>query len=153
MDEFIPEQQPQQPEQQPPQQPPQQPNPVYQPPQQPPYYQPPQQYQYQVPVNGQQASPNGLSVAALVCGILGIVLCWIPYVCYFALILSICGVIFGALGMKKAAPGTSGRGMSIAGLVCGIVSLGITLLVVVCTAAVLCSAASALDSWSYYSNF
>ncbi|PWM45703.1 MAG: DUF4190 domain-containing protein [Clostridiales bacterium] len=124
-----------------------QPQPVYQPPQQPPFYQPPQEYQYQVPA-GQTSGSNNLAVAALICGILGIVLCWIPYVCFLALILSICAVVFGAMGMKKA--GANGRGMAIAGLVCGIVSLGLTLIVVACAAAVFCAAA--IEPLSYYAG-
>ena len=52
------------------------------------------------------------------------------------------------MGMKKA--GANGRGMAIAGLVCGIVSLGLTLIVVACAAAVFCAAA--IEPLSYYAG-
>lgn len=47
----------------------------------------------------EQQSGNGLGVAALVCGILGIVGSFIPIVCYFTLVLAILGTAFSALGV------------------------------------------------------
>lgn len=48
----------------------------------------------------EQQSGNGLGVAALVCGILGIVGSFIPIVCYFTLVLAILGIIFGVKARK-----------------------------------------------------
>lgn len=38
------------------------------------------------------------SIAALVCGILGIVGSFIPVVCYFTFVLAILGIVFGVKG-------------------------------------------------------
>jgi hypothetical protein len=63
---------------------------------------------------------NGLAVAGMVLGIIGLVLCWIPFV---GAACALIGLILSALGMSKANKGASGKGMAIAGLVCGIVGL------------------------------
>lgn len=52
---------------------------------------------------------KGMSIAALVCGIVGLFV--------GGLILGPLAIIFGAIGMKRG-----GRGMAIAGLICGIVA-------------------------------
>lgn len=56
-----------------------------------------QQPMNQPPINQQPApAPSkGMSIAALVCGILGIVGSWIPVVMYFTLVLAILGIVFG----------------------------------------------------------
>ncbi len=59
---------------------------------------------------------KGMSVAALVCGIVGLF--------FGGLILGPLAIIFGAIGMKR-----DGRGMAIAGLVCGIVATLFSLLI------------------------
>jgi VanZ family protein len=100
-------------------------------------YNPQQQQPYQYPppgtVVGQGAPPppayhqyvqpgtgNGKSVAALVLGILSIVLCWLSL---FDAIFVILGLIFSliALNETKRRPGMPGRGMAIAGLICTII--------------------------------
>jgi hypothetical protein len=60
-----------------------------------------------------------MAVAALVCGIIGIVAGWLPGVNYFALVLAILGIVFGAVARKSAAPDK--MGMATAGLVLGII--------------------------------
>lgn len=55
---------------------------------------------------------KGLAIAALICGILGLVTCWVPFV---GLILTIIGVVLGIIALVKK----SSKGMAIAGLVCG----------------------------------
>ena len=45
---------------------------------------------------------KGYSIAALVCGILGIVGSFIPWVCYFTFVLAILGIVFGVKGRKLA---------------------------------------------------
>ena len=47
---------------------------------------------------------KGYSIAALVCGILGIVGSFIPWVCYFTFVLAILGIVFGVKGRKLAQP-------------------------------------------------
>jgi len=73
------------------------------------------------PYGGQPVRPtqNGLGVAALVLSILGIVGC-IP------LIGGVLGIVFGILGMKNADKGiANNKGMAKAGLIIGIIGLGL----------------------------
>ncbi len=56
-----------------------------------------------------------MPVAALVLGIVGLILSLVPCLGMYALPITVLGIIFGAIGMKKE----TGRGMSIAGLICG----------------------------------
>ncbi len=93
--------------------------------------QPPQNYGYNQPgapgappmgaPGGEAPQGNGLAVAALVVGILGVVLFFLPFV---GLILAILGVVFGASGMNKSNRiGGKGKGMAIAGLATGAVGV------------------------------
>ena len=93
-------------------------------------------------------APNGkgMSIAALVCGILGLVGGWIPVVGYFTLVLAILGIVFGAKGMKIAKVTGEGKGLATAGLVLGIVGTvfgGLGVLCTICAAGIL-GAAGAL---------
>jgi hypothetical protein len=58
---------------------------------------------------------NGLAIAALVCGVVGIFL--------FNIILGPLAIIFGGVGLSRANRGAPYRGMSIAGIALGIVDL------------------------------
>ena len=78
------------------------------------------------------------SIAALVCGILGIVGSFIPVVCYFTVVLAILGIIFGAKGLGVAKVSGKGKGLAMAGLVCGIIGTAFGLIGVIC---VICAAA------------
>ena len=74
---------------------------------------------------------KGLAIAALVCGILAIpgACC-----CYSSIPLGIAACIMGpiAMGKAKSSPMThGGRGMAMAGLICGIVGLVFTVLAVI----------------------
>jgi hypothetical protein len=81
---------------------------------------------------------KGLSIAALVCGILGIVGSFIPFVGYFTLVLAILGIIFGVIGMKKCnANGGEGKGLAVAGLVLGIIGAAFGVIGVIC---IICAA-------------
>lgn len=64
---------------------------------------------------------NGLAVAALVCGIFGIIGSSIPVVRYFTAVLAILGIIFGVKGRKIAEQTGEGMGLATAGLVLGII--------------------------------
>ena len=86
---------------------------------------------------------KNFSIAALVCGILGIVGAFIPYVSYFSLVLGILGIVFGVKGRKMSEAGTTG--MATAGLVLGIIGTvlcGIGLICVACACATVGSIAS-----------
>lgn len=74
----------------------------------------------------QVSSNNGknLSIAALVCGILGIVGVFIPVVVYFTPVLAILAVIFGVMGRKRLGK----SGLATAGLVLGIIALAVSVL-------------------------
>ncbi len=70
---------------------------------------------------------NGMAVAGLVLGIIAVVLSWLTWPSW---ILSILGIIFGALGISKANKiGGKGKGMAIAGLVCSIIAIIISIIV------------------------
>ena len=62
----------------------------------------------------QQSNP--LAVTALVLGIIGLVLFWVPFIPYP---LGILALIFGLIGMKKQIK----KGMAVTGVVTGIITL------------------------------
>lgn len=93
-----------------------------------------------------QNNGKGLGIAALVCGIVGIVGGFIPYVGYFTLILSILGVVFGALSMKKLKAVNQPAGLATAGLVLGIVGCAFSLIGAICYSCILCTACSSYSS-------
>jgi hypothetical protein len=76
--------------------------------------------------NGTTAVParsNGFGVAALVLGIVGI---------FFAqVILGPLAIIFGGIGWNRANHGSRGKGISIAGLVLGVIDLVLFAIVVI----------------------
>ena len=89
---------------------------------------------------------KGMSIAALVLGILGIIGGWFPIVCYFTTVCAILGLIFGIIGRKRstAALGKA-SGIATAGLVLGIIGTAFAVLGIICTGlcmAALCSAAA-----------
>lgn len=81
-------------------------------------YQPQPQQSYPAQPN------NGLAVASLVLGVVGLVFAFIPIVGVIAWPCVILGIIFGGIGMSKAneTPG-SPKGMAVAGLTCSLVGL------------------------------
>ena len=97
--------------------------------------------QNNIPVN----NGKGMSIAALVLGILGIIGGWIPVVCYFTTICAILGLIFGIIGRKKSVTAFGkASGMATAGLVLGIIGTAFAVLGLICSTlctAALCSAA------------
>ncbi|CAB4725232.1 unannotated protein [freshwater metagenome] len=74
---------------------------------------------------------DGMSIAGLVCGISGLATL---VLCGIGLIPAILGVVFGLIGMKKidASGGAlKGRGMALAGAICGGVAIGLFVLYIV----------------------
>lgn len=65
---------------------------------------------------------SGLAIASMVCGILSLVFFWVPL---FGFLLGIIAIIFGAVAIRQIGrePNLGGRGMAVAGLVCGIVGV------------------------------
>lgn len=77
-----------------------------------------QSYGYSgVPV---QEEKKGMSIASLVLGICGFLAWCIPL---FGYPVTIVGIIMGVLGMKKG-----GKGMAIAGIICSVISLILTII-------------------------
>lgn len=94
-----------------------------------------------------KAPSSGLSVAALVCGLLGIIGSFIPIVKYFTLVLAILGIVFGVIGKKKAAEsGNTNTGLATAGLVLGIIGTAFSAVGVICALACVGAASAAADS-------
>lgn len=125
--------------------------------QQPQYQTPPQYQQYQQPQYQQQPyQPQGqkqgnpMAIAGLVCGIIGLAFCWAGWFALASLVLSIIGIVCGAKGMEAAKRTNSGKGLAVAGLVCGIVGVSFALVAVTC--AIACyGAANYVNSFrSYY---
>lgn len=73
----------------------------------------PQYGQYQ-PMSANSA-PKNMSTASMVCGIIGLILCWVPFL---GLVINALAIIFCILS-KKEGP----NGMATAGLVCGIIGM------------------------------
>jgi hypothetical protein len=72
---------------------------------------------------------NGIGVAAGVCGIIAVALCWIPFIDYISIVLGTLAIIFGVIGVRNANRiGGAGKGMAITGIICGIVGLAIALI-------------------------
>lgn len=96
---------------------------------------------------------NGLSVAALVCGLLGIIGSFIPIVKYFTLVLAILGIVFGVIGKKKAAEaGNTNTGLATAGLVLGIIGTAFSAVGVICALACVGAAGAAAESAGIAAN-
>ena len=75
-------------------------------------------------------SGKNMSIAALVCGILGIIGSAIPVISYFTFVLAILGIVFGVKGRKQSAAAGEPTGLATAGFILGIIgtvtgSLGI----------------------------
>ncbi len=106
------------------------------------------------PPTGPMNDGKGMSIAALVCGILGIIGGFIPFVSYFTTVLAVLGLIFGVIGRKKStlAYGKA-SGIATAGLVLGVIGVAFAVIGLLCTiicTAALCSAAGELGSMSAF---
>ncbi|MGA7989218.1 MAG: DUF4190 domain-containing protein [Candidatus Dormiibacterota bacterium] len=72
---------------------------------------------------------NGIGVAAGVCGIVAVAVCWIPFVDYVSIILGALAIVFGVIGVRTAnRSGGAGKGMAVTGIVCGIAGLAIAII-------------------------
>ncbi len=88
--------------------------------------QPPAPPQAAPPGAPPQELSKGLAIAAMVLGIIGLALFCVWYISIPCAILA---VILGAVARSQAAAGTAGgAGMAKAGLVCGLISLGLVVL-------------------------
>jgi hypothetical protein len=88
-----------------------------------------------------QSGSNTLAIVGMILGILSI-----PMACcfYIGLLPGAAGIVLGVLGQKKAAElGGSGKGMALAGLICGAVGVAFSLLLIVL------NIIGAASSWTY----
>lgn len=72
----------------------------------------------QGPQTNQPMAPgdnNGLAIAALVCGVVGLFL--------FQVVLGPLAVIFGGIGLNRANRGARRRGMALAGIILGVIDI------------------------------
>ena len=83
-----------------------------------PYYPPPQP--------PQQKPGQGLAIAGMVCGIVSLVLFWIPF---FGVVPPIVGLVLSVLGMKKLKEAGVPTGMAVAGMVCSIIALPLSVFI------------------------
>lgn len=82
------------------------------------YPPPPPGYGYPPP----QQQGNGLAIAALVCGIVGLLIANI--------ILGPLAIIFGAIGLSRANKGAPRKNMALAGLILGIIDIVIIVIII-----------------------
>ena len=80
---------------------------------------PPPSYGYPQPPPRQS---NGLAIASLVCGIIGLLV--------FGIILGPLAIIFGSVGISRASRGASGKGMAIAGLILGVIATVVAIILI-----------------------
>lgn len=77
-----------------------------------------------------QSESNGLAIAALVCGIIGLLLSWIPVANILGLVLGIVAVGTGIGGMRRAGdPRYGQKGLAVGGLVTGSIAILLSLLI------------------------
>ncbi len=91
----------------------------------------------QIPTQGYYAQSRppsaGMAIAAMVLGIVALVLFCFWYVSIPAAILAI---VLGVVARKRVMEGTGGgRGMATAGMVCGVISIALALLIIILAAA------------------
>ncbi|RXR28088.1 DUF4190 domain-containing protein [Oerskovia turbata] len=65
---------------------------------------------------------NGLAITGLVLAIVGLLLCLIPFINFFAAVLALAGLVLGIIGLVKAGTLGSGKGMSIAAIIISVVA-------------------------------
>ena len=111
-----------------------------------PMQQPVQQtvYQQVIRVPQPQLPGKGMGVAAMVLGIISLVIFCFAYI---SLPCSILGVVLGAVSRSKAQKANMKNGMANAGVVCSCIALGLWLLLIVLALAGLASLGAALDTF------
>lgn len=83
-------------------------------------------------VSAASKSAKTKAIAALVIGIVAIVLCWVPFLNILAGIASIVGTVISFQAMKALPQGADGRGLAIAGLACCICGIVFNLCLAAC---------------------
>ena len=81
-----------------------------------------------------------MAIAALILSIVGVVLCWIPFVGWLGVVLALVGLILGIVAFKKGK-----KGLGIAAMIIGVVGLGWGLYVQIMSLMAASEIASGLD--------
>ena len=76
---------------------------------------------------------NGIAVAAMTCGLVGLLFAWMPIFVVVGVVLGVLAVVFGVRGRRRAARVGSGAGMAKAGLITGIATLALSIVGVIFT--------------------
>lgn len=98
------------------------------------------------PVSNQGQQSNGLGIAALVTGIIALLLSLIPVIGFISWILAPAAIILGIVGMRQR---DVPRGMAIAGLATG----GVALLICIMWAALFTAAISNMPNTNFPSSY
>jgi drug/metabolite transporter (DMT)-like permease len=92
---------------------------------------------------------NGLGTTALVLGIVGLALAWIPIIGYVALILGIVGVVLGAVGYRKTRKGQADNPkVAIWGTVLSALTIALSILFFAVLLNVASDASNDLEKWT-----
>jgi hypothetical protein len=80
-----------------------------------------------------QSRGNGLGTAGFVCGLLATIFGLVPFMFFLSFLLGLLGVIFGGVGWRRATrdPTRGGKGLSIAGLILGLIGFILAIVSVV----------------------
>jgi hypothetical protein len=82
---------------------------------------------------GARPTGNRAATAALVCGLVAVVIAWIPLAVVAGLVLAILALVFGAKGLRQSRVAGVGKGRAVTGLVTGVTALGLSVVGVVLT--------------------
>lgn len=80
---------------------------------------------------------NGMAIAALVLGVIGVGIGWMPFLVVIGLVAAILAIIFGVIGLRRSRELGVGRSQAIVGLTTGGCGLAASVLGVLLTVAVL----------------
>lgn len=65
---------------------------------------------------GQISDRNRIATASLVCGLIGLFLAWIPFICMVGICLAVLALVFGVKGVRRSRRSGIGRRASIVGI-------------------------------------
>lgn len=82
---------------------------------------------------GHQPTGNRAATAGLVCGLVAVVIAWIPLVVVAGLVLAILAIVFGAKGLRQGRDTGVGKGRAVTGLVTGVLAVGLSVVGVILT--------------------
>lgn len=96
---------------------------------------------------------KNLSIASLVCGIIGICGSFIPYAKYIMPLCAIASIVLGAIALDqiKKTGETENKSLALGGLICGIVSLAWDVISIACAVCALCALAGMASGLAAYS--